>query len=624
MEWLGVGLLVLQGAGMLAWSTLLWHRFALTSDYSLYHQAWWLIAHGNLNPYSTVAGIPFWRNDLEFVIWPLAVVGLLWSHGPVLLALQDLAIVCGEAVGWHWLCESVRLLPRQPARVLAGVGLVVFLANPWVWWVISFDVHIEVLTAPFAVLAAYDLAHGRQRAWLWVGLTLLGGQVAATWIAGLGIAALLAGRPWRRKGVVLVSIAVVEVVVVAVGHLTVGVAVTQMYGYLGGPGMPNTVTIGALLVGVMTHPGGVVAALWSHRIDVWANLAPTGVVGLANPWAFGLSFPVLLANDLTRGQNFAAPLFQSVLVYLTVPVGTVLVLARLYRRWPRLVLGLGAIVAANAVAWGIAWAPQVASTWLRVPSPAAAVLARAEESIPSGAEVVASQGVAGRFSDRQLIYTLFAPGTTVPLVRRDTWWIVAPAVGIETVPSIDQAALIGELAGPLRAQLVVHGDGVWVFNWVPPKDLRSLTIPMSVGREPAWLAVGPAGAPVLEGPASQWHVSSTQAAGYVVARDYWREPPGQYLVSVRLKATAPVNVELWNATGNLLLARRTVPASPILQTMTFRADSVRVFPAHSVTGWGPFQAQFVTPVGGNRLEVRVWEPTGARVEVATIQILRVP
>jgi hypothetical protein len=109
----------------------------------------------------------------------------------------------------------------------------------------------------------------------------------------------------------------------------------------------------------------------------------------------------------------------------------------------------------------------------------------------------------------------------------------------------------------------------------------------------------------------------------VVARDYWREPPGRYRVSVSVEATASLNVELWNATGDLLLARRTVPASTVLQTVTVVADSARVFPLSSVSGWGPFQAQFVEPQGGNRLEVRVWEPSGARVRVQMIKVQRI-
>ena len=32
---------------------MLYHRFALTFDFASIQQAWYLIAHGNLNPWST-------------------------------------------------------------------------------------------------------------------------------------------------------------------------------------------------------------------------------------------------------------------------------------------------------------------------------------------------------------------------------------------------------------------------------------------------------------------------------------------------------------------------------------------------------------------------------------------
>ena len=75
MRWvrrIGLMLLALKFAGFCVWSSLLYHRFALTPDFAQYQQAWYLIAHGHLNPYDTVGNFTFWQNHGEFIMWPLA------------------------------------------------------------------------------------------------------------------------------------------------------------------------------------------------------------------------------------------------------------------------------------------------------------------------------------------------------------------------------------------------------------------------------------------------------------------------------------------------------------------------------------------------------------------------
>jgi hypothetical protein len=82
MRWvrrIGLMLLALKFAGFCVWSSLLYHRFALTPDFAQYQQAWYLIAHGHLNPYDTVGNFPFWQNHGEFIMWPLA--ALYWTRG---------------------------------------------------------------------------------------------------------------------------------------------------------------------------------------------------------------------------------------------------------------------------------------------------------------------------------------------------------------------------------------------------------------------------------------------------------------------------------------------------------------------------------------------------------------
>ncbi len=623
LGWVGVALLLVQGLAMLAWSTLLWQRFTLSWDYGLEYQALWLIAHGHFDPFSTLFGAPFWQLHLVLMTWLLAPLGLIAPNGPGLLWVQDLCLVGAEVVAWRWIREVTATRLGGQGRLLAGIGLVLLLANPWAWWSISFDYHIQVVAVLFAMLAAYDLAHERHRVWLWVVLTILCGNVAATWVAGLGLAALLAGRRWRLQGIALFALGSTWVVLVTVIHADTGGSVITVYGYLAGPGLGVTPDLMSLVSGIAAHPTGVFAALWRHRLDIWANLAAGGLIGIASPWALGLALPILLADDLALGNSFARPLFQSVLLYVVVPLGTVLVLTRMHRRWPRLALGLGALLVANAVAWSVVWAPQIPVTWLRVSPAAAAVLAQADGAIPPSAEVVASQGVVGRFSDRVLVYAALEASQRISLRTRDTWWVVAPSVGIETESSAAGAALVAELAGPLRADLVLQGHGVWVFHWMPPAGTHSIRLPQVTSKAPGWLFPGAAGTPDLIGPPASWHLASTGHPGYVLARDYWREPPGHYEASVMLASTGPVNVEAWNATGHVLLARRSIPATDGVETISMSVDAQRAYPRHLFEGWGPFQSASIPPPAGNELEVRVWSAGGDLVDVGQVGIQRV-
>lgn len=623
LGWIGVGLLLLQGVAMLGWSTLLWHRFALGGfDYGIYHQAWWLIAHGYRVPFDTVLGFAFWRNNFELIMWPLALLGVVWPHGPSLLWLQDASLVGAELVAWRWMREATVARAGRHGHSIAIVGLVLLLANPWAWFSISFDFHVELVAVIFEMLAAYDLAHERRRAWLWAALTLLCGSGEATWVAGLGLAAIVAGQRWRRSGLALLALGVAWVGGVIVIHGDAGGNVLAIYGYLARARPLHHLTIAGLVVGIVTHPGRALSALFRHRIDIWANLAPAGLLGILNPWALGLSLPVLLQNELLPGQNlFSSPLFQSVLLYVIVPVGTVLVLLRLHGRWPRLTVGLGAVIAANAMVWSAIWAPYIPERWLRVSAPSARILARADAMIPSSAEVIASNGVAGRFSDRALLYPVLSPSQVIPLQARDTWWIIAPRAGVEPDPALDESALIAELAGPLHAKLVMQGQGVWVFQWSPPSGRRALTVPRLPTSIPGWLYAGREGRPLLDGPSSTWRLGSDGDAGYVLAGDYWRVRPGRYQATVTMSSTARADVEVWNSTGHVLLARRVIPATNGQVKVAIPVVADRVYPHSVFDGWGPFQGGFPGPPHDDQLEIRVWEAgAGGLVEVRQIQM----
>ena len=177
-------------------------------------------------------------------------------------------------------------------------------------------------------------------------------------------------------------------------------------------------------------------------------------------------------------------------------------------------------------------------------------------------------------------------------------------------------AFIGQLAGPMHADLITHANGVWAFRWHKPPGLRRVPIPDGSGSIPAWAAAGTAGRAAITGPVTNWHAASTGRKGYVSDLITWLDPPGNYLARVNLTATGPVNVEVWDDNGKgALLARRTVPGSRGRQVVTMPVDASAPAQAGLFTGWGPFSATFVPPKSGQRLEVRVWSPGRESVDV---------
>ena len=555
------------------------------------------------------------------MLWPLTLLYWAWPHAVILLWLQDVCVVGAEAVAFTWLCElAQKYRPGKDAALLAAAGLVLLAANPWTWWAITFDFHGESLAVPFVALLARDLANGRRRAWLWV-VPLLGcGDVAATYLAGLGVGGLLASRRTRLRGAAMAGagLGVTLLITLLHGNLGSGPAF-QASAYLAGPPDAQLSIIG-LAKGISFHPLGVLRALWAKRLDIWANLAPSGLLGLGFFWLLPTTAIVVLANNLPAGVLFAIPSYQSLPLYVMLPVGTVAVLGWLARRHRRMALLLTSLVVAQSLAWAAVWLPQTPGRWLRVSSPTAATLARIEVRVPASAEVIASAGVMGRFAGRADVEGLFKPGP-LGLSGAETWFVIAPLAGVESQTTASAMALVEELAGPLHATLITQANGVWAFRWRPPPGLRTITVPGESTPLAAWAAPGAAGRAVMAGPVANWHITSAGGRGYVADGLAWQEPPGQYQALVTLSATGPVNVEVWNNTGNVLLARRSIPATGGVQTVAVPVDATTSYDASAYSGWGPFGGDFLPPPSGNRLEVRVWSPEDGIVNVYTAELV---
>jgi hypothetical protein len=604
---IGYVVLGLKLIAFAVWSAILYRRFSLTPDFAQYQQAWYLIAHGHLNPYDTVGNFAFWQNHGEFIMWPTALLYWVFPHGVLLLWLQDAGVVGAEFVAFLWLCElAQRYRPGRDAQWLSAAGLVLLAVNPWSWWSVSFDFHAECLAILFIALLGWDLANGRRRAWVWVVPLLACGDVAGTYVFGLGLGLLIASKGSRLRGAVMAFLGVAAVLLISAIHGNLGSGHgLQAYDYLAAPGYSGSLTMTGLIKGLAAHPVAVLGKLWSKRVDLWANLGSSGLLGVAFLPLLPLVLVVELSNDLFRGFLFSEPLFQSLPIYVLLPVGTVGVLGWLTRRHRRTGLVLTALIVAQAIGWAAVWAPRTPHQWLRVPGPTASTLAAIQARIPESDAVFASQGVVGRFSSRLDVRPL---NGNLPIQPGQDWFVFTPWAGIETQNTATAMVFAGQLAGPMHARLVTDAHDVWVFRWHPPPGLRKLRVPGATVLLPAWTAPGAAGRAVLAGPSSTWHATSTGRPGYVVDRLEWTRSPGRFQASVRLSATGPVNVEVWDNTGDTLLTRRSIAATSGIQTITLPVDAGTDYQTAIFGGWGPFQAKFGGGPRGERIEVRVWTP----------------
>jgi hypothetical protein len=619
---------LVQFLTLLNLSWLRYQRFALTLDFGAYYQAWYLIGNGDLTPFSTVLGFPFWRNNGEFLMWLFALPALVVDHPLVLLWMQDVALVAGCVVAFLWvrdILERHEATPSRAVNVWALMSAFLLTVNPWFLWGNAFDVHFEAPAALLLLLAGRSLYNGRVRAAaLYVALTLFGGNLSVSLTAGLAISAILVGGRDRRFGMVLLPIAAAWVFSLALLGMEGG-NLGLAYGHLAGDPNPD-LPVSDLLRGIITHPESVGAQLWEQRTNILGNLSAAGLIGLLTPLTFGVPFVAILANNLAEGA-FNQVGFQNLPIYGFVTVGTVLVLLRLARAGRRgrpLSLLLAGVLVLNTAGWAAVWLPRLTDQWVRVPEPTASVLQTLERKIPRDAQVVVSHGVSGRFSGRAAVHVLKAPGETYSVdPARPLYAIITPYDGLQTASVNTQLAAIALFGDELQAEVLSAESGVWAFRWTPPADQRSLTLPASATRLPAWTVPGDAGEAIPDDGSGPRAVRGNGTEGYLVSRAYWRSFPGDFRASVVLRTSRPAFFEVWNATADELLARTTVAPSETLDTVQIDMNLPGLVIDRVYRGERPFRLVPTEPLPGNDLELRLYTPGDRDAEVVEINLVRI-
>ncbi len=635
--WIARTLLVGQLAWLIAFSTVKYRRGSLTFDFAAWNQASWLITHGHLNPHSTVLGMPFWQINGTWLMWPLAELTRLPPHALILLWFQDLTVFgCGWVV-LDWVAEAAAgtslrhrqwRLPyewKSPLSPAAAVALaaVLLLADPWVYTTAAYDFHWEAPAAFFALLAAWDLARGRtRRLWLWVALTLATADVSALYVAGIGLAGLVARNPRTRRTAALVAASgFAWIGLMSLIHANRGSILTVAYAYLAGSGAQHP-TLGQIAFGAIAHPGRPFSQLWYNRVNLWANLSPSGLLGVATPLGLGAVFSVLIPAALWNHHDMAAAAFQNFPAFPFVTIGSVLVLGRLgaHRAWVRhAARPLALAMAGFTVAWAWVWLPLYPAQWLGVMPSDGQALVAARAVVPSGAVVVASDIICGRFAGRAGLYDTMGFPFTVPVTDQPVYFVLDTHQG-GGIPNFNAEAMIGQLANS-GAQLLMHRSGIWVFRSEPPKGTPAPVFAGSPSGLPAWLLQSSVGAPITVGPGPTWRMEGDGRPGIVLWGDYWYETSGSYSAWVDLAAPGPRTVRVVDTqTGTTLATLSAAGTGQRRQVeVPFTVGPVPP-PLSGLGGRGPFKVQSYVGSVGRLIEVQVINPSKGSTSLYTVGV----
>jgi hypothetical protein len=504
---IAVGLITVQLIALLFYSWYLYRRFDLLEDFAHNAQAWDLIAHGNLTPLDTIRipSTPFLRDHLDLVMWPLSLLHFISGSPFWLLVVQDVAVAAAELITlcWVWSLITSRLDRHQTVAGL--LALLVLMANAWWYETVSFDVHMTPLGLPLLVLVGYSLSTER---WMRAGLAAAGcvlfGAVVTELLVFVGIGGLIvlaARRPTSRRGLltaigVSVGAGIWVFVVTGVGANQASNLASQ-YSYLvADNGHAGTL---ALLSGAVRHPVRVFRMLKSRAHAMIRPLLTSGLAGLFSPVGLLVAVGTLVPAGLAVSPSFSSvnDSFQTLAVVPFVLVGDVMVLlwlgARLgsgrtgppsrsitvgRRRIDRvaIVWGLACLLALTALAQDARLLVHLRQTWWTVTPSGATALRTGLDHAPPSTEVIASNGVIGRFSQRRYVYPLQLSPQSVPVKTSEVVLVIASA-GNEALSPSQTAADLRFVRVRLHARTISRGTGVTTFRWEVPSGQTSVSFP---------------------------------------------------------------------------------------------------------------------------------------------------
>ncbi len=641
------GLLVIVLLGQLTYlivySVGIFNHDSLSWDSSLYIQPWWLISKGNLWPYSTTINAPFFGNHGELIMWLLGLFGLIFRSPLFLLELQDVALIATEAFTLLWIYEIIfdhqnlseatenNRTNIRNKNILFFIAVVILLVNPWNYWALGADFHIEPLATLFLVMSGRYLYRNDKKYIVTVGLTLLCGQVAAIWLVGLAISVVFAGDR-RIRGLKLLLTGFIWYLILGFFGADQSNTLSEGYGYLSSSGA--NVSTFSVLIGAFEHLNRLISKIAQRWKDIWAYVSAPGLIGIISPWGLGVTLVILFVNMTNNYRHgvFSFPGFQGMPIGFFMVVGFVdtvvkLINGRSYKilaKFKTKTVGIVSVLTVFAllltsIGWAVIWIPQVQNNWEKVSSASSATLNSVLAEVPSNDEVIASQGIVGRFATRKYVYPLRSLGC-VPLKTAVVWFVVSQNQGIETLTSSQTASVLSEAIFQLGADIVSNANNIWLLK---VNDSQKRVCFKNQNLTAASFLPTNVGIPYVgfDSQNSYMYAGGTQS-GYVTYGAYDRVMPGRSVTAqVKLSSFSGVDVELWDDSTNTLLDRLQPDFNGVRQTFNLEgtvpnSNVTRLSVAN--TGKFIFVAKPASGPKGDLIEVRVYTSGGNPVKVYSV------
>jgi len=581
---LGFQLLVLNTL-----QSIRFNRFTGTQDEATVFQALYQISHGNLNPFSQTMGFPWIQNHGAFFMWLVAPLDRLGPPGLILLWLQGVAVVATAYITFMWVTQILELkslengLSERRKNALLAVSLFIITVAPWSYWSVGNDIHVEIFAAPFILLATYEFSRGFMARGLCLSGILLGfGDVSSTWLIGIAMSVVIVAvfDSAKRKQYTFLAIGLSILGLGWAGILSTfefskGSTFTENFGYLTVPvghRLPNHIGFSRLIRASTQHPIRFIRAVSHHWVNIYANLAPYGLLGIATTWTLGVPLVILIENNLTPSYVFNEPSFQSFPIYGFIVVGSIILLSNVTLKFqsPKLFALVVSVVVVNVTVWSLIFLPNWSSSWISTTPAQATQLNMVLKEIPANAPVVVSENVAGRFANRIQLYIL-RPSLHIRNVRRPIWIVcalnyskISSSLGTQTLP----AALLESS----DATLISRRNGVYLFRWQPKNVPSDFTLASSPWRVPIWNITGAAGVAVTDDVPRTWFVRSNGKSGDVLSGNFLSAAKGNYYVTLTLRNEKSLRIKIVNADTRSVIASHLLAPNSVTHNVKFNLN----------------------------------------------------
>jgi hypothetical protein len=600
--------LVLEAIILFIYDINLISRDALSWDTALYVQGWYLIAHHSITAYSTILGADFWGNHAESIMWLLAPFGLITHNVIVLFGIN---IVC--LIGCQLVCFSQieKIASQSYNKTLCVVaGVVLLLLNPWAYYAIASDFHLEIIMTLFLLLFVTALYNDRNLvAYLsFIGLILCG-EVAILWALAASLGFLFNSAK-RLVAAIYTGISIVGLVAIDLLGGDKSNTVLNGYAYLLPKGFHNYGIL-SVAAGAFIHPLSLIKVIISHKLGLWANLAPLGLIGLLEPATLPFICIVMLSNlgNVYREGVFSQPGFQSLPVYFLLTISLVRILQKIK---PKKALIAVLLIILNVGFWFIIYVPKIPERYLTVGLAEAEVLNQVLADIPKSSEVVAWQGVSGIFSERPYIYALRRP-KLIPVNTDPLYVIAAPYAGIETLSVSISARLIYELYEMTGSSLIADSANIFVFKITPQLGQKYLDLSLDEEKQAAFsLKTNGGKFEPGKNPAISFH---NLGRGYLIYGDYFYAQSRLVKVTVNLKTDTTLQLQIWDDYTNKEVGIDYVTPNEKVQTATLYGQFSQFSIKNADMGFGIWQSYWAPPPNGELLELRIY---GENIDQASI------